>query len=49
MTQLQAILEGLHDLETAAHDLSHYLPRQWADIKMCRDFVEWLRVRGIIL
>lgn len=48
MSQLQSILAMLSDLETAAHDLSHYLPRQWADIVMCRDFVEWLKVRGIM-
>lgn len=48
MTQLKAILAGLHDLDRAAADLMHYRPRQWADIVMCRMCVAWLvkRFRG---
>jgi hypothetical protein len=38
MTKRQSIQSDLAALESSARRLTNYLPRQWADIQMCRMF-----------
>jgi len=47
MEQQKTIRDNLSALESSAHRLTNYLPRQWADIQMCRMFVTWLVKRAI--